>query len=363
MERTGIYTKMSAKEQQPFSNTLASGATGTTAFTAYALVAGPKADNATLQDLGTTGNANEMLVSGGAGVLPTWQIPGLVSGATGTISYNAYSLILGPKTGGTSLQDMGGTGTLNQILTSQGSGTPPMWQTGAILSGATGTTVYTPYAVVLGPKADNNALQDVGALGNSGQVLTSNGAGTIPTWQTPSSGSSVWVLKSYSTTTASSVTVSSLNLSTDNKHYHVIVEMDNDATDERVNPYIQINGSTTADTYGTVWSGRLMDWSAGTASDSNGVYKGSQWKLGGSSCYSQYYVIDFYLAESEASAARVTGTFHSNGNGNDTGQEDFTSYVGSMFNNDQTNITSIKFFHDGVENKDWRVWILYPSIT
>lgn len=53
-----------------------------------------------------------------------------------------------------------------------------------IASGGTNTTVFTPYAVVLGPKADNTSLQDVGAVGTSGQVLTSNGAGTIPTWQT-----------------------------------------------------------------------------------------------------------------------------------------------------------------------------------
>jgi len=58
-----------------------------------------------------------------------------------------------------------------------------------IASGGTNTTVFTPYAVVLGPKADNTSLQDVGGIGSSGQVLTSNGAGTIPTWQTASSGS------------------------------------------------------------------------------------------------------------------------------------------------------------------------------
>ena len=53
--------------------------------------------------------------------------------------------------------------------------------------GGTNTTVFTPYAVVLGPKADNTSLQDVGAVGIAGQVLTSNGAGTIPTWQAGSS--------------------------------------------------------------------------------------------------------------------------------------------------------------------------------
>lgn len=58
-----------------------------------------------------------------------------------------------------------------------------------LASGATGTTVFTPYAVVLGPKADNLTLQDVGAVGTSGQVFTSNGAGTIPTWQDASGGS------------------------------------------------------------------------------------------------------------------------------------------------------------------------------
>lgn len=60
-----------------------------------------------------------------------------------------------------------------------------------LASGGTGTTVFTPYSVVLGPKADNLALQDTGAPDTAGKVLTSNGAGTPPTFQTPSGGATL----------------------------------------------------------------------------------------------------------------------------------------------------------------------------
>ncbi len=60
--------------------------------------------------------------------------------------------------------------------------TPTQAGVTGILSGGTGTTVFTPYAVVLGPKADNLTLQDVGGTGVLGTVLTSQGAGVVPAW-------------------------------------------------------------------------------------------------------------------------------------------------------------------------------------
>lgn len=41
----------------------------------------------------------------------------------------------------------------------------------------------TNYAVVCGPSSSNGALQNVSGVGTSGQVLTSNGASALPTWQ------------------------------------------------------------------------------------------------------------------------------------------------------------------------------------
>ena len=53
--------------------------------------------------------------------------------------------------------------------------------------GGTGDTSLAAYAVVCGGTTNTGALQSVSGVGTLGQVLTSGGAATLPTWQTPSS--------------------------------------------------------------------------------------------------------------------------------------------------------------------------------
>lgn len=52
-----------------------------------------------------------------------------------------------------------------------------------VSSGGTGLTSLTPYAVITGGTTATGAMQQVSGLGSSTQVLTSNGAGALPTWQ------------------------------------------------------------------------------------------------------------------------------------------------------------------------------------
>ena len=51
-------------------------------------------------------------------------------------------------------------------------------------NGGTGDSSHTAYAVLTGGTTSTGALQSVSGVGTSGQVLTSNGASTLPTWQT-----------------------------------------------------------------------------------------------------------------------------------------------------------------------------------
>lgn len=68
--------------------------------------------------------------------------------------------------------------------------------------GGTGRTSFTAYAPIFGGTTATGALQS-GAVGTSGQVLTSNGAGVLPTFQAPAaSGGTV---TSVSVTTANGV--------------------------------------------------------------------------------------------------------------------------------------------------------------
>jgi hypothetical protein len=55
-------------------------------------------------------------------------------------------------------------------------------------SGGTGATTQTAYAVLCGGTTATNPYQSIAGLGTAGQVLTSNGAGALPTFQNASGG-------------------------------------------------------------------------------------------------------------------------------------------------------------------------------
>ena len=74
------------------------------------------------------------------------------------------------------LATSGYTGGSNQSAT----GTIP------VSKGGTGVTSLTPYAIITGGITSNSPIQQVSGLGVIGDVLTSNGPGTLPTWQNAS---------------------------------------------------------------------------------------------------------------------------------------------------------------------------------
>jgi hypothetical protein len=53
----------------------------------------------------------------------------------------------------------------------------------AVADGGTGRSSHTAYAVLCGGTATTAAQQSIASVGSSGQVLTSNGAGALPTFQ------------------------------------------------------------------------------------------------------------------------------------------------------------------------------------
>lgn len=82
------------------------------------------------------------------------------------------------------------------------SGTITLGSALAVSSGGTGLTSATAYAVLTGGTTSTGAHQSVSGTGTTGQVLTSNGAGALPTWQTASGGSSYTSITSNTTATA-----------------------------------------------------------------------------------------------------------------------------------------------------------------
>lgn len=88
-------------------------------------------------------------------------------------------------------------------------------------NGGTGATTQTAYAVLCGGTTATNPYQSVASVGTSGQVLTSNGAGALPTFQSLAASSSAYVLISTGTASSSS-SIDFTGLSTTYSAYKII---------------------------------------------------------------------------------------------------------------------------------------------
>jgi hypothetical protein len=76
-------------------------------------------------------------------------------------------------------------GTITATLTGNASN---VTGTVAVANGGTGATSATAYAVQCGGTTSTGAYQSVASVGTAGQVLTSNGAGALPTFQAAAGG-------------------------------------------------------------------------------------------------------------------------------------------------------------------------------
>ena len=167
-----------------------------------------------------TGTANEITVTSGTGISanPTISLPTAMTftGKTvtgGTFTGGAISGItdLAVADGGTGSSTASGARTnlgLGSIATQAFNS---VTITGGTISGITDITVadggtgkssHTAYGVLCGGTTGAGNLQSVSGLGTSGQTLTSNGAGSLPTWQDVAAGQ--WELISTATPSAAS---------------------------------------------------------------------------------------------------------------------------------------------------------------
>jgi hypothetical protein len=75
------------------------------------------------------------------------------------------------------------TSTSGIPLVSNGTSSDPSFTTAVVAGGGTGNTTFTAYSVITAGTAATGAFQNVVGVGSSGNVLTSNGAAALPTWQ------------------------------------------------------------------------------------------------------------------------------------------------------------------------------------
>jgi len=122
----------------------------------------------------SAGIAGQVLTSNGPGVVPSFQFTSassiIITGDTG-----------GPLTGSSFTFTGGATGLTFNGTT--GPNTETLGGTLVVAHGGTGDTSFTPFAVITGGTTSTGALQSVATVGTAGQVLTSNGAGALPTFQ------------------------------------------------------------------------------------------------------------------------------------------------------------------------------------
>ncbi|HXC05148.1 MAG TPA: hypothetical protein VNZ86_10385 [Bacteroidia bacterium] len=100
---------------------------------------------------------------------------------TGT-AVTAHNVIVGGSTTST-LTNVAPSATSGVPLISQGASSDPAFGTAVVAGGGTGNTTFTAYSVITAGTTATGAFQNVSGVGTSGQVLTSNGAAALPTWQ------------------------------------------------------------------------------------------------------------------------------------------------------------------------------------
>lgn len=135
-----------------------------------------------------TGNTGGALspTAGNFNILGTGSITIAGAGSTETVQLtglNQYNVLLGQ--GNATVGLVAPSATSGIPLISQGAAANPVYGTAVVAGGGTGDTSFTAYSVITGGTTSTGALQNVSGVGTSGQVLSSNGAGALPSWQTP----------------------------------------------------------------------------------------------------------------------------------------------------------------------------------
>jgi hypothetical protein len=98
---------------------------------------------------------------------------------TSSTQYNVHTGGAGSNT----INNVAPSATSGIPFISQGSTSQPTFGTAVVGGGGTGNTTFTAYSVITAGTTATGAFQNVSGVGTSGQVLTSNGAGNLPTWQ------------------------------------------------------------------------------------------------------------------------------------------------------------------------------------
>ena len=168
------------------------------------------------------------------------------NGGTGRTSATEYSVICGGTTSTSAHQSVASVGTTGQVLTSNGAAALPTWQdTGDVTAAAN----LDDFAVVCGDGGDKG-VQTIASVGTTGQVLTSNGAGALPTFEDAAGGGGP-LLKYWKASDLDALETNFAPLNQDDgSNASILVRSFDDTTEEFVN--FSMSAPNAIDTSGTV---------------------------------------------------------------------------------------------------------------
>lgn len=135
------------------------GGTGITLLTVFGVLIGEGSRDINVTDPGTDGQL-------------------LLASSTGDPAFNTVT-----STGNTILFSAGNN-SLNMDVSLTSSALDPL----PVPNGGTTDTSFTPYAIICGGTTGTAPFQDIGFVGNPGEILMSNGPGALPSFQSSSGG-------------------------------------------------------------------------------------------------------------------------------------------------------------------------------
>lgn len=154
------------------------------------LIGGLAAIEEFIPDSGTSpvvpNGSGQVTMAGSGSTTTVGGLNSLTFELTGLTNHN---VLVGAGT--TTITKVPPSATSGVPLISQGAAADPAFGTAVVAGGGTGDTSFTAYAVICGGTTSTNPLQSVSGVGTTGQVLTSNGANMLPTWQAGSVATSL----------------------------------------------------------------------------------------------------------------------------------------------------------------------------
>ena len=200
-------------------------------------------------------------VVGGGGTGAT-TLTGILIG-NGTSAFTASTVTqYGTVVAGTSntVSSIAPSATSGVPYISQGNASNPTFGTAVVAGGGTGLTSATAYAVLCGGTTSTAAFQSIASVGSSGNVLTSNGAGALPTFQAAGGGGGNSVLVGGGGQAAMS--------STGGIYYNGLGSTNTSVTAANVYSYMPVAG-TLSKLYVYVWSNGNTNSSTATIYKNN----------------------------------------------------------------------------------------------